>query len=48
MSYRSGEFVTVGDVVDEVGTDASRYFFMMVRHDSPLPFDVELAKNQTD
>ena len=48
MSKRSGEFVTLRDLVDEVGTDATRYFFLMRRHDSPLPFDVELAKKQTD
>ncbi len=48
MSKRSGEFVTLRDLVDEVGTDATRYFFLMRRHDSPLPFDVDLAKKQTD
>jgi len=48
MSKRSGEFVTLRDLVDEVGIDATRYFFLMRRHDSPLPFDVDLAKKQTD
>ncbi|HEU5170259.1 MAG TPA: arginine--tRNA ligase [Gemmatimonadales bacterium] len=48
MSKRSGEFVTLRDLIDEVGTDATRYFFLMRRHDSPLPFDVDLAKKQTD
>jgi arginyl-tRNA synthetase len=48
MSKRSGEFVTLRDLVDEVGTDATRYFFLMRRHDSPLPFDVDLAKKQTE
>ena len=48
MSKRSGEFVTLRDLLDEVGTDATRYFFLMRRHDSPLPFDVDLAKRQTD
>jgi arginyl-tRNA synthetase len=48
MSKRSGEFVTLRDLVDEVGVDATRYFFLMRRHDSPLPFDVDLAKKQTD
>ena len=48
MSKRSGEFVTLRDLLDEVGTDATRYFFLMRRHDSPLPFDVDLAKKQTD
>ncbi len=48
MSKRSGEFVTLRDLVDEVGVDATRYFFLMRRHDSPMPFDVDLAKKQTD
>jgi arginyl-tRNA synthetase len=48
MSKRSGEFVTLRDLLDEVGTDATRYFFLMRRHDSQLPFDVDLAKKQTD
>jgi arginyl-tRNA synthetase len=48
MSKRSGEFVTLRDLLDEVGPDATRYFFLMRRHDSPLPFDVDLAKKQTD
>jgi arginyl-tRNA synthetase len=48
MSKRSGEFVTLRDLVDEVGVDAARYFFLMRRGDTPLVFDVELAKKQTD
>jgi arginyl-tRNA synthetase len=48
MSKRSGEFVTLRDLVDEVGTDATRYFFLMRRHDSQLAFDVDLAKKQTE
>jgi len=48
MSKRSGEFVTLRDLVDEVGVDAARYFFLMRRGDSHLVFDVELAKKQTD
>jgi arginyl-tRNA synthetase len=48
MSKRSGEFVTLRDLLDEVGTDATRYFFLMRRHDSQLAFDVDLAKKQTD
>jgi arginyl-tRNA synthetase len=48
MSKRSGEFVTLRDLIDEVGTDASRYFFLMRPGDSQLVFDVELAKRQTD
>jgi arginyl-tRNA synthetase len=48
MSKRSGEFVTLRDLVDEVGTDAARYFFLMRPGDSQLVFDVELAKRQTE
>jgi arginyl-tRNA synthetase len=48
MSKRSGEFVTLRDLVDEVGVDAARYFFLARKGASPLDFDVELAKKQTD
>jgi arginyl-tRNA synthetase len=48
MSTRSGEFVTLREVVDEVGKDAARYNFLMRRTDSPLDFDLELAKQQTN
>jgi arginyl-tRNA synthetase len=48
MSKRSGEFVTLRDLVDEVGVDAARYFFLMRRGDSQLVFDIDLAKKQTD
>lgn len=47
MSKRSGNFVTLEDVIDEVGTDATRFFFLMRRYDSQLEFDLELAKKQT-
>lgn len=47
MSTRSGEFVTLKEVVDEVGRDAARYFFLMRRSDSQLDFDLELAKRQS-
>ncbi len=48
MSKRSGEFVTLRDLVDEVGVDAARFFFLMRPGDSQLIFDIELAKRQTD
>jgi arginyl-tRNA synthetase len=48
MSKRSGEFVTLKDLVDEVGVDAARYFFLARKGASPLDFDVELAKKRTD
>lgn len=48
MSKRAGTFVTLRDLVEEVGTDAARFFFLRLRGDTPLVFDVELAKKQTD
>lgn len=47
MSKRSGNFVTLEEVVDEVGSDAARFFFLMRRYDSQLEFDLELAKKST-
>jgi arginyl-tRNA synthetase len=47
MSTRSGKFVTLKEVVDEVGRDAARFFFLMRRSDSQLDFDLELAKRQS-
>ena len=47
MGKRSGEFVTLRDVIDEVGRDACRFFFLMRRSDSQLDFDLELAKQQS-
>jgi len=46
MSTRSGEFMSLAEVMDEVGEDACRYFFMLRRADTPLDFDLELAKAQ--
>jgi arginyl-tRNA synthetase len=48
MSKRSGEFVTLSDVIDEVGVDATRFFFLMRRSDTSLDFDLELAKKATN
>jgi len=47
MGKRSGEFVTLSDVVEEVGRDACRFFFLMRRSDSQLDFDLALAKAQS-
>lgn len=47
MSTRAGEFVTLHEVVQEVGRDAARFIFLMRRCDSPLDFDLELAKQQS-
>lgn len=46
MSTRAGEFITLRDVVDEAGVDATRFFFMTRRSDSQLDFDLDLAKKQ--
>jgi arginyl-tRNA synthetase len=48
MSKRSGDFVTLRDLYEEVGVDAARYWFLMRRGDSHLVFDIELAKSRTD
>jgi arginyl-tRNA synthetase len=48
MSTRAGEFITLKEVVDEVGKDASRYNFLMRRSNSHLDFDLELAKKQSN
>jgi arginyl-tRNA synthetase len=48
MSTRSGQFVTLSDVVDEVGVDAARFIFLTRHHESPLDFDLELAKQKTN
>jgi len=48
MGKRSGQFVTLREVVDEVGKDACRFFFLMRRADSQLDFDLELAKKQSN
>ena len=43
MSTRSGEFVPLREVLDEVGADAARFLFLSRKSDSPLDFDLELA-----
>lgn len=48
MSKRSGDFVTLRDLYEEVGVDAARYWFLMRRSDSHLVFDIELAKSRSD
>jgi arginyl-tRNA synthetase len=47
MSTRTGEFVTLKEVVDEVGKDSCRFFFLLRSPDSPLEFDLELAKKHS-
>ncbi|MFZ0573590.1 MAG: arginine--tRNA ligase [Candidatus Cybelea sp.] len=43
MSKRAGEIVTLDDIIDEVGVDAARFFFIMLAVESPLTFDLALA-----
>ncbi|MDK2886097.1 MAG: arginyl-tRNA synthetase [Thermosipho sp. (in: thermotogales)] len=47
MSTRSGEFVTLDELIEEVGKDATRYFFAMNDINTHLNFDLELAKSKT-
>lgn len=48
MSTRAGEFITLKEVVDEVGIDACRFFFAMRSPHSQLEFDLELAKKKSN
>jgi arginyl-tRNA synthetase len=47
ISKRAGSYVTLRDLIDEVGRDATRYFFVMRKPDSQLVFDIDLAKQQS-
>ena len=47
MSTRSGEFIELSEVCNEVGVDATRFFFLTRRSDSQLDFDLDLAKSQS-
>jgi len=48
MSKRSGEFITLDDVLDEVGVDAARWYFSSRAFTSGIDFDLELAKRQSN
>jgi arginyl-tRNA synthetase len=48
MSKRAGEFVTLRDLVDEVGADCAKFFFLMRSTSAHLDFDLDLAKRQND
>jgi arginyl-tRNA synthetase len=48
MSTRSGEFVTLRELREEVGNDAARFFYVMRSHDQHLEFDLELAKSRSN
>ena len=47
MSKRAGEFVTLKEVIDEVGADTTKFIFLTRRSDSHLEFDLEMAKTQS-
>jgi arginyl-tRNA synthetase len=48
MSTRKANFVTLDELIDEVGVDVTRFFFLMRHMNSHLNFDLSLAKNQSD
>ncbi len=48
MSKRRGEFITMADLLEEVGNDAARWFFLMRSPDSHLDFDMDLARSQSN
>jgi arginyl-tRNA synthetase len=47
MSKRSGEFITLDELLSEIGVDAARWFFAARGHTSGIDFDIELAKKQS-
>jgi arginyl-tRNA synthetase len=48
ISKRAGSYVTIRDLIDEVGRDATRFFLAARRVDSQLTFDIDLARSQTN
>lgn len=48
LSKRTGQTVTLAELIEEVGTDAARYFFIMRSMDSQLDFDLDLAKSRSN
>jgi arginyl-tRNA synthetase len=48
ISKRAGSYVTLRDLIDEVGRDATRYFFVMRKADSQLTFDIDLARSKSE
>ena len=47
MSTRAGEFITLREVIDEIGSDAARFMFLTRRPDSHLEFDLDLVKRES-
>ncbi len=48
VSKRAGAIITLDDILDDVGVDAARFFFIMLAPESPLKFDLALAKEQSE
>lgn len=48
MSKRAGTFVTLRELIDEIGSDTTRFIFLTRRHDAQLEFDVEVAKKHSE
>jgi arginyl-tRNA synthetase len=48
ISKRAGSYVTLRELIDEVGRDATRYFFVMRKSDSQLTFDIDLARSKSE
>ena len=48
MGKRSGNFVTLQDLIDEVGPDSTRFFYLSRSHDQHLEFDIDLARSQSN
>ncbi len=48
MSKRAGSFITMDELIDEVGVDPARFFFLMRDASTPMDFDINLAKEQSD
>ncbi len=47
MSTRAGTFITLRELMEKVGVDVARYFFVMIKPDSHLVFDLDLARSQS-
>lgn len=48
MSKRAGEFITMRELIEDVGSDVAKYFFLMRRPNTPLDFDLDLARKQSE
>ena len=48
MSKRSGEFVTLDELIDDIGADAARFFMLQRSHDTPVDLDLELARKTSN